>query len=176
MGDGCQEVANSGGRNKVAVEGSDAKNSTTDGDITEGQGAGDTIHVRLKGCIIMTDFFGELKRDMWDLSRRSLEPLTSVWETKDKVVVEIDLPLVEKDNIQLRLMEDSLEVEASLARTVRYHRWGTVQMDCEFMFLHKVIPLPSLVVSEGSVATFKSGILRVEIRKRKDREHRITIE
>lgn len=122
------------------------------------------------------DFFNEFKRDMWNLSRRSLEPLTSVWETEDKVIVEVDLPLVRKDNIKLRLVEEGLEVEASLARAVRYHRWGTVQKDCEFMFLHKVIPLSSPVVSEGSVATFNRGILRVELRKRKEREYRITIE
>lgn len=124
----------------------------------------------------MIDFFNEFRRDMWNLSRRSLEPLTSVWETEDMVIVEVDLPLVKKDDIQLRLIEEGLEVEASLARTVRYHRWGTVQRDCEFMFLHKVIPLPSPVVFEGSVATFKRGILRVEIRNRRDRETRITIE
>jgi HSP20 family protein len=124
----------------------------------------------------MIDFFNEFKRDMWNLSRRSLEPLTSVWETEDKVIVEIDLPLVKKDNIQLRIIEEGLEVEASLARTVRYHRWGTVQRNCEFMFLHKIIPLPSPVVSERSEANFKRGILRVELRKRKEREYRITIE
>ena len=121
------------------------------------------------------DFFNEFRRDMWNLSRRSLEPLTSVWETEDYVIVEVDLPLVKKDNIQLRLIKDGLEVEATLARIVRYKKWGTVQRDCEFMFLYKIIPLPSPVVSEGIVATFKRGILRVEIRKLIEREVQIVI-
>jgi HSP20 family protein len=122
------------------------------------------------------DLFDELAREMWNLKRGSLAPLTSVSETKDKVLVEIDLPLVEKNDIRLKLVEEGLEVEASLMRCVRFERWGTVQRSCEFRSFYTIVPLPSLVVVEGARATFKRGILKVELKKQKEVERSITIE
>ena len=126
--------------------------------------------------MLALDAFDKFNRDMWNLKRESLEPLTSVSETEDKVVIEIDLPLVSKDDVHLRLVDEGLEVEASLSRYVRLERWGTVQRSCEFKYLYKIVPLPSPVVSDEAKATFKKGILRVELRKRKKSEHRIQLE
>lgn len=123
-----------------------------------------------------SDFFDELAREMWDLRRGSLEPLASVSETEDKVVVEVDLPLVKRSDIKLRLVEEGLEVEASLTRCVRFERWGTVQRSCEFRSLYKIVSLPVPVVAEGARATFKRGILRIELKKRKEIDYRIPIE
>ena len=118
----------------------------------------------------------KFNRDMWNLKRGSLKPLTSVSETEDKVIVEIDLPLVIKNDIHLRLVEEGLEVEASLSRCVKFERWGTVQRSCEFKYFYKIVQLPSPAVYEGTKATFRKGILRVELRKRKELEHKIPLE
>ena len=122
------------------------------------------------------DIFDKFNRDMWNLKRESLEPLTSVSETEEKVIVEIDLPLVSKKDIHLRLVEEGLEVEASLSKRVRLEHWGTVQRSCEFKYFYKIVQLPSLVVSDDAKATFKKGILKVELRKRKELAHRIPLE
>jgi HSP20 family protein len=122
------------------------------------------------------DFFDELSRDMWNLARGSLEPLTSISETEDKVIVEVDLPLVMKKDILLRLVEDRLEIEASLKRCMKFERWGTVQKSCEFRSFHKAVLLPSPVVSEGTKAAFTRGILRIELKKRKEAEYKIPVE
>jgi HSP20 family protein len=122
------------------------------------------------------DLFDELAREMWSLQRESLVPLTRVFETEDTVVVEVDLPLVRKKDIRLRLVEAGLEVEASLTRCVRFERWGTVQRSCEFRFFYKIVSLSYPVVAEGARADFKKGILKVELIKRKALEYRIPIE
>lgn len=122
------------------------------------------------------DVFDELAREMWDLRRGSLRPLTSVSETEDKVTVEVDLPLVKKKDIRLRLVEEGLEIEASLSRCVKFDRWGTVQRSCEFRSFYTIVSLPSLVVTEGVKAAFNKGILRVELRKRKEVDYKIPIE
>ena len=122
------------------------------------------------------DIIDELTRDMWNLSRRSLEPLTTISETDEKVIVEFDLPLVKKENIHIRLVEDGLELEASLTHCVNYERWGTVQRRCEFRSFFKKVPLPSPIVAEGAKATFRKGLLRIELKKWKEAEHEIQIE
>lgn len=121
------------------------------------------------------DIFNEFAREMWDLQRHSLEPLASTSETDDEVIVEVDLPLVKKDDIALRLIEEGLEIEASLTRCVRFERWGTVQRSCEFRSFYKIVPLPSPVVPDGTTATFKKGILRINLKKKKEIEYRIPI-
>ena len=121
------------------------------------------------------NIFNEFAREMWDLQRHSLEPLASTSETDDEVIVEVDLPLVKKDDIVLRLIEEGLEIEASLTRCVRFERWGTVQRSCEFRSFYKIVPLPSPVVPDGTTATFKKGILRINLKKKKEIEYRIPI-
>lgn len=119
--------------------------------------------------------FDELAREMWDLQRGSLAPLVSVSETEDRVIVEVDLPLVKKKDIHLRLVEGGLEVEASLTKCVRFERWGTVQRSCEFRSFYRIVSLPSPVVAEGVTAVFNRGILRVELKKRREVEYQIPI-
>jgi HSP20 family protein len=122
------------------------------------------------------DVFDELSWGMWNLHRGSLEPLTTISETEDTVIVEIDLPLVRKRDVMVRLVEKGLEVEASLTRCVRFARWGTVQRSCEFRSFFKILPLPSPVVVDNAKATFRKGILRVELNKKKEAEYHIPIE
>lgn len=122
------------------------------------------------------DIFDDTTRNMWNLMRGSLEPLANITEMDNKIIVEIDLPMVRKSDIHLRLVEGGLEVEASLMKQMRYERWGTVQRTCEFRSLYKLISLPTPVVAEGAEAVFKKGILRVTLRKTKQREQRIMIE
>ena len=121
------------------------------------------------------DLFDELAREMWDLQRGSLAPLVSVSETEDRVIVEVDLPLVKKKDIHLRLVEGGLEVEASLTKCVRFERWGTVQRSCEFRSFYRIVSLPSPVVAEGVTAVFNRGILRVELKKRMEVGYQIPI-
>jgi HSP20 family protein len=113
---------------------------------------------------------------MWDIKRQSLVPLTSIWETDDNVIIEIDLPLVKKRDIHLRLVEEGLEIEASLKRCVQFKSWGTIQRSCEFRSFYKIISLPTQVVPEGAKATFKKGILRIELKKRKKGIYQISID
>ena len=113
---------------------------------------------------------------MWDIKRQSLVPLTSIQETEDKVIIEIDLPFVKKSDIHLRLIEEGIELEASLKRCVQFKSWGTIQRSCEFKSFYKIISLPTQVLPEEVKATSKKGILKIELKKRKKREYNIPIE
>jgi HSP20 family protein len=113
---------------------------------------------------------------MWNLKRRSLTPLSTLMETKDTIVVELDLPRVRKQDIQVTLNENQLEIRASLHTHICFERWGTVQRSCEFRSFRKVISLPHPVSADRTRATFKKGILQIEFQKRMDIDHRIPIE
>jgi HSP20 family protein len=122
------------------------------------------------------DLFDEMASAMWNFHQRSLTPLTTVIETESTVIVEVDLPLVSKKDIQIRLIEQRLQIEASLRECLRYERWGTIQRDCEFTTFYASIPLPTLVSKERATATFRRGLLRIELSKQRATTHRIPIE
>jgi HSP20 family protein len=97
-------------------------------------------------------------------------------QREDTIIVELDLPLVRKQDIRLRLLDEGLEVAASLQRCLRFEGWGTVQRTCEFSSFYHIIPLPESVTAQGATASFQKGILRVELKKKQAQQHLIPIE
>jgi HSP20 family protein len=125
---------------------------------------------------VALDLFDELARELWDVGCRRLEPLANVTELEDRVVVEVDLPLVQKRDITITLIDAGLKIDAQFTRCVQFARWGTVQRSCEFTSFYKLVPLPCPVVAEDATTTFKRGILRVELKKRRNTAYRLSID
>ncbi|MCS4542004.1 MAG: Hsp20/alpha crystallin family protein [Euryarchaeota archaeon] len=105
------------------------------------------------------------ERPSWDISRGCFEPLTDVIETQNEVIVTADLPNVAKENIKIHSTEDTLEIEATMRRGIRFERWGTIQREVEFCAFHKSMKLPAKVEPEKAKAKFKMGILEIHIPK-----------
>ncbi len=81
------------------------------------------------------------------------EPLTDIIESDKDVSITVEVPGVEKQDIDLNVTENTLEIFVN--NTERKY--------------HKVIDLPCNVLPETSKATYKNGILDVVL-KRKERE------
>ena len=114
------------------------------------------------------------EHSMWDIKNRRLEPLAYLTETENKINVSVDLPFVRKEDIKLNVTEDALVIDAAMRRCVKFERWGTVQRECEFASFHKIVKLPTKVVPKEAKATFKYGVLSVDLPKRISR-HKIDI-
>jgi HSP20 family protein len=88
------------------------------------------------------------------------EPLVDVMDDKDKYRIFAELPGVEKDTIKLDVAEDSIEI--------------TTKDDKKF---YKMIPLESTVSPDSAKASYKNGVLTVELEKSDKRKGKeITIE
>jgi HSP20 family protein len=103
---------------------------------------------------------------MWDIQAHTLIPLYDLKETRESLVVHIDLPYVEKEAIQLRVDERSIDLSAELRRPIRYERWGTAQRDCEFRKVSAIITLPTEINPDGVTSKFREGVLTIELPKR----------
>jgi HSP20 family protein len=121
------------------------------------------------------DVFSDSFERMWDLVDGSLEPLGEVRELEKAVQVTVDLPLVRKKDIKVKLVGDILEIDAELNRSITFKRWGTVQKKCEFKSFHKSFLLPIKVTTAGAKATFRKGVLVVELPKT-DEAHEVVIQ
>ncbi|MEM3588155.1 MAG: Hsp20/alpha crystallin family protein [Candidatus Jordarchaeaceae archaeon] len=86
---------------------------------------------------------------------------TYVAEDKDNVIVEIDMPGFEKDNIELRAGDYYLEVSAE-----RQHSEDEIKLrGTEKKTFNTKVDLPAKVKADGAKATYKNGVLRVVLKK-----------
>ena len=78
------------------------------------------------------------------------EPLTDIIEGDNDVAITIEIPGVEKDNIDLNVTEDTLEIK----------------VDAPERKYHKVLNLPNKVKPKSTKATYKNGILDIVLDKK----------
>jgi HSP20 family protein len=91
----------------------------------------------------------------------SREPVSDIIERGDTISVTVELPGIEKDDIDI-------DIDG---------RKMTVKVDTEHRRYQKIIDLPCGVDKENVKATFKNGVLDVNLKKTEESEaHRIKIE
>lgn len=86
-----------------------------------------------------------------------MEPVTDVLETDTSVIVIAEVPGMEKDDIDLKVAPERIEI-------------GTKNSDkgYEGRGVHVVVPLPVPVKSHGAAATCKNGVLEIILSKDKE--------
>jgi HSP20 family protein len=88
-----------------------------------------------------------------------------VFDDDDRIVVRLEVPGLEKDDLDLQLMEDVLvirgEKQAQRERTEgRYHI-----AECAYGSFARTIPLPEEVEADQAQASYRKGVLRIELPK-----------
>lgn len=77
------------------------------------------------------------------------EPLTDIIEEKDRIRVIVELPGVEREDIQLNAEDSMLDIE----------------VDREDRKFSKKVDLPAAVDADSAKASYKNGVLEVTLRK-----------
>lgn len=95
----------------------------------------------------------------------NLEPLYEVEDKGDEILVTFDLPRVRKENVEINTTEDTVEVIARMSDAVCWERWGGIQKRLTFQAFRKQIRLPEPIEPEKASASFKNGILRINLPK-----------
>ncbi|MEA3457881.1 MAG: Hsp20/alpha crystallin family protein [Candidatus Thermoplasmatota archaeon] len=82
------------------------------------------------------------------------EPLTDIIEGEDDVAVTVEIPGVEKEDIDITATEDTLEITVNNPER-RYH---------------KIVDIPFDVKPKSTEATYKNGVLDVVVKRAKNGE------
>lgn len=98
-----------------------------------------------------------------------------VFDDDDRVVVRVEAPGMSKDDIQLEVQDDFLIVsgEKHLARERTEGRWHV--NECAYGAFQRVVPLPDTVDTSKADASYKRGVLRVELPKATNRRRRVQV-
>jgi|SRR5579883_2192517 len=109
----------------------------------------------------MGSFFDDIVFN--DFIHKELIPLSHLKERHSSWILDTDLPMVDKKNIEITHSEDSLTIKAKLTKTFCVSRGNTVT---EFDYFKKTIKIPGGVDTKQISASFKNGILRIMMPKR----------
>ena len=95
-----------------------------------------------------------------------------VFDDTDKVVVRLEAPGMDKGDFDLQVREDYLVVsgEKQLQQERSEGRYHVTE--CAYGRFERAIPLPDEVQADTASATYKNGVLRVELPKSPSRRRR----
>jgi len=82
------------------------------------------------------------------------EPLTDIIEGEDEVAITVEIPGVEKEDIDLKATKETLEIKVNTPQR-KYH---------------KIVDLPCIVKPKTTKATYKNGILDVVIKRKENKK------
>ncbi|TXG77507.1 MAG: Hsp20/alpha crystallin family protein [Rhodocyclaceae bacterium] len=88
-----------------------------------------------------------------------------VFEDETRVVVRLEVPGMAKEDIDIEVREDALVIsgEKRFERESSEGRWRVMQ--CAYGSFRRVVPLPVAIRAEEARATYRNGVLRVEMPK-----------
>jgi HSP20 family protein len=88
----------------------------------------------------------------------------SVWEEQDRWCIEIDLPGVQRDNIDITVEKNALRLTAE--RSALQNEFTFAHQERAFGQIQRVFRLPETVDTEAIEAELKDGVLRVRLSKK----------
>lgn len=88
-----------------------------------------------------------------------------VFEDDNRIVVRLELPGMDKEQFDIEVVDDRLVVsgEKRFERESTDGRWRVMQ--CAYGSFRRTVPLPTPVVADQAGATYKNGVLRIELPK-----------
>lgn len=82
------------------------------------------------------------------------------------VVLKLNLPGVDKKDINLNVTENYVEVKAEKKEENKLKKKGIFREERSFRSFHQIVPLPAVVKAGKAKAEYKNGILEVRIPKK----------
>ena len=97
-----------------------------------------------------------------------------VFEDEKRVVVRLEAPGLDKQDLTIDVHDDMLVLsgEKRFEREDSEGRWRVMQ--CAYGSFRRAIQLPTVVVAERSKASYRNGILRIELPKAEQKQPKVT--
>ena len=94
-------------------------------------------------------------------------PAVDIKEEEDKLVVTTDLPGINKEDIEINLKEDMLEISAKSGKEKETEEEGYIRKERAYTRFYRTVRLPTGVKEEGSTAKIENGVLTIMLPKMK---------
>lgn len=98
-------------------------------------------------------------------NRGMVYPSVDVYEEKDTIVVKAELPGMERDDIDIRLMDNAIIISGEKKSEEKVERKDYFRMERSEGSFSRTLNLPNGIDADHAKASFKDGILEVRIPK-----------
>jgi len=126
----------------------------------------------ISGIQDKTEEFG---KSITDYKTALQKPLTDVIETEDSLIVKIDLPGVKKEDIDLGISEDSIEIKTIFEEEVEDENIKYLQKERSHGKTIRSMTLPFNIKTDEVKAVFEDSVLTVELPKMDKEVHKVDI-
>jgi len=118
----------------------------------------------------MDRIFNELIPFSWRLDESetnlgSWTPTTDMMETDNEYVIEVDLPGLTKKDIQINAHDNVLTIQGERKKESKEEKPGYLRNERYFGTFKRSIMLPASIMDEKIKATFKDGVLKINVPK-----------
>ena len=94
-------------------------------------------------------------------------PAIDIKDEEDKLVVTTDLPGINKEDVEINLKEDMLEISAKSGKEKETEEEGYLRRERAYTRFYRAVRLPTSVKEEGSTAKIENGVLTITLPKMK---------
>ena len=88
-------------------------------------------------------------------------PRIEAFQKGDKFIVRAELPGIEKDNVEVELLDDALAIRGQRREEHEEEREGYFHSERQYGEFYRAVPLPEGAIGESAKATFRDGLLEV---------------
>ena len=116
---------------------------------------------------VFGDFFGRTPFRM-AATEAMWSPVVDIHEAKDSILLQVELPGVKQEDIQVSIEDDTLTLKGERKRETevkedQYHR-----VERSYGHFERSILLPSVVDSGRVKATYRDGVLEIQLPKKEE--------
>jgi len=128
----------------------------------------DVISLRDEIDRLFEDFFPIRSSERRDLFSDVLSPAIDIYETKDDVVIKAEIPGINKEDIKINIVDNSLIIEGEKKQEKEVKDENYYRVERRYGTFRRVIDIPVPVKTEEVEATYKDGVLEVRLPKKEE--------
>jgi HSP20 family protein len=103
-------------------------------------------------------------------------PHVEVAEREGKIVISADLPGIKKEDVNVEVNPDSVVIQGQRQQEKTSNEPGYFHSERSYGSFYRTIPLPEGTDPESATATFRDGVLQIEVQAPKQQQRGRTLE
>ncbi len=101
----------------------------------------------------------------WDFSGGSFSPRVNVFEDEKNLIIEAEIPGMEKKDVKVTLHNDVLTISGERKRERKTEKENYFHLESCYGSFNRSINLPMEVESDSVEASFNNGLLKIQLPK-----------
>jgi HSP20 family protein len=118
----------------------------------------------------------ELGKSLSDYTSSFQKPLADIMETETSIIIITDLPGVTKDDIDIDISEDRIDISAKFEEEISEEGASYIKKERNYGETRRSISLPTKINVKGATAKFNDSILTVKLPKLMEEKHKVDID